>query len=63
MDEDKPRAAEMFKMVSMVYSILSDDRRKALYDVKGIIDGDAMNNYVINEERMDTIKNQFAGKL
>lgn len=67
LDEDKPRAAEMFKLVSKVYNILNDDRRKALYDIKGIIEGDVINGlspkYENKEETMESMRNKFAGKL
>lgn len=55
----------MFKLVSKVYNILNDNRRKALYDIKGIIEGDVINNmspeYENKEETMESMKNNFAG--
>lgn len=38
--DEKERATEKFKVLSKLYTILTDDNKRALYNEKGIIDDD-----------------------
>lgn len=38
---DEPKSGEKFKEINEAYSVLNDDKKKAMYDKFGVVDGDA----------------------
>lgn len=66
-DEEKKLATEKFQMIASLYLVLSSKEKRALYDEKGLIDGDdnidslPSATFQVTSEHIQDCKEKFKG--